>query len=209
MYHSKISVTSESYVTGLPASQWIQFYSSFELVSLLPYGNYYAAWRAMERLYKEGRIRAIGVTSFSNDRLIDLVLHNEVRPAVNQIETHPFFVQETANQFMKKENIQHEAWAPFAEGHNDIFRNPVISEIARKYGRSVGQVILRWHMQKGFSVIPGASNPDYIHENIETFDFALSNHEMERIHQLNKEKRYFNMSYEDQVKWFSQFNPTD
>ena len=88
-------------------------------------------------------------------------------------------------------------------------RDPVICEIAKAHGESPAQIIIRWHMQMGFSVIPGASNPDYIKENIETFDFALSNHEMERIHQLNKEKRYFNMSYEDQVKWFSQFNPTD
>ena len=95
-----------------------------------PYGNYYAAWRAMERLYKEGRIRAIGVTSFSDERLQDLFLHNEVRPAVNQLETHPFFQQQAANTFLQQEGIQHEAWAPFAEGQNDIFNHPVLKEIA-------------------------------------------------------------------------------
>ena len=102
-----------------------------------PYGNYYAAWRAMERLYKEGRIRAIGVTSFSDERLQDLFLHNEVRPAVNQLETHPFFQQQAANTFLQQEGIQHEAWAPFAEGQNDIFNHPVLKEIAVRHGKSV------------------------------------------------------------------------
>ena len=160
-----------------------------------PYGNYYAAWRAMERLYKEGRIRAIGVTSFSNDRLIDLVLHNEVRPAVNQIETHPFFVQETANQFMKKENIQHEAWAPFAEGHNDIFHNSVIAEIAQKYGKSVGQVILRWHLQRGVVVIPKTVHKERMVENISVFDFALNDEEIARISALDLGR---SSAYDDQ-----------
>lgn len=110
-----------------------------------------------------------------------------------------------------KHNIQIECWFPLGgrESKGELLRDPVICEIAKAHGKSPAQIIIRWHMQMGFSVIPGASNPDYIQENIETFDFALSNHEMEHIHQLNKEKRYFNMSYEDQVKWFSQFNPTD
>ena len=150
-----------------------------------PYGNYYAAWRAMERLYKEGRIRAIGVTSFSNDRLLDLALHNEIRPAVNQIETHPFFVQEAANQFMKKENIQHEAWAPFAEGHNDIFHNPVLTEIAQAHGKTVGQVILRWHVQRGVVVIPKTVHRERMVENISVFDFSLNAAEMTRISALD------------------------
>ena len=110
-----------------------------------------------------------------------------------------------------KHNIQIECWFPLGgrDSKGELLRDPVICDIAKAHGKSPAQVIIRWHMQMGFSVIPGASNPDYIHENIETFDFALSNHEMERIHQLNKEKRYFNMSYEDQVKWFTLFNPTD
>lgn len=101
-----------------------------------PYGNYYAAWRAMERLYKEGCIRAIGVTSFSNERLQDLFLHNEIKPAVNQLETHPFFQQQAANAFLQQEGIQHEAWAPFAEGQNDIFNHPVLKEIATRHGKA-------------------------------------------------------------------------
>ena len=160
-----------------------------------PYGNYYAAWRAMERLHKEGRIRAIGVTSFSNDRLLDLTLHNEIRPTVNQIETHPFFVQEAANQFMKKEDIQHEAWAPFAEGHNDIFRNPVLSEIAKAHGKTVGQVILRWHLQRGVVVIPKTVHRERMVENISVFDFALNAGEMARISALDKNR---SEAYDDQ-----------
>ena len=160
-----------------------------------PYGNYYAAWRAMERLYKEGRIRAIGVTSFSPDRLLDLAMHNEVRPAVNQIETHPFFVQEAASQFMKKEGIQHEAWAPFAEGHNDIFRNPVLSEIAQTHGKSVGQVILRWHLQRGTVVIPKTVRRERMVENISVFDFQLSADDMLRISSLDTGR---SAAYDDQ-----------
>ena len=160
-----------------------------------PYGNYYAAWRAMERLYKEGRIRAIGVTSFSNDRLLDLALHNEIRPAVNQIETHPFFVQEAANQFMKKENIQHEAWAPFAEGHNDIFHNAELTEIAQAHGKTVGQVILRWHLQRGVVVIPKTIHRERMVENISVFDFALTADEMTRISALDMGR---SAAYDDQ-----------
>ncbi len=160
-----------------------------------PYGNYYAAWRAMETLYTEGRIRAIGVTSFSNDRLLDLALHNDVKPAVNQIETHPFYVQEAANAFMKKENIQHEAWAPFAEGTNDIFRNPLLSSIAANHGKSVGQVILRWHLQRGVVVIPKTVHKERMIENINLFDFSLTDVEMRQIASLDMNR---SATYDDQ-----------
>ena len=128
-----------------------------------PYGNYYAAWRAMERLYKEGRIRAIGVTSFSDERLQDLFLHNEVRPAVNQLETHPFFQQQAANTFLQQEGIQHEAWAPFAEGQNDIFNHPVLKEIA-------------------------AVRKERMIENLNIFDFILTDEEMKAIAGLDTRK---------------------
>lgn len=169
-----------------------------------PYGNYYAAWRAMERLYKDGRIRAIGVTSFSNDRLLDLALHNEVRPAVNQIETHPFLAQEAANQFMKKEDIQHEAWAPFAEGQKDIFHNPVLAQIAQAHGKSVGQVILRWHLQRGVVVIPKTVHRDRMVENISVFDFTLTADEIAQISALDMGR---SLAYDDQdpenTRWIS------
>lgn len=146
-----------------------------------PYGNYYAAWRALERLYKEGRIRAIGVTSFSNERLQDLFLHNEVKPAVNQLETHPFFQQKDANAFLAREGVQHEAWAPFAEGQNDIWNNAVLKAVAAKHGRTVGQVVLRWLNQRGVVVIPKTVHKERMAENLDIFGFTLSEQEMNAI----------------------------
>ena len=153
-----------------------------------PYGNYYAAWRACERLYKEGRIRAIGVTSFSNERLQDLFLHNEVKPAVNQLETHPFFQQQAANAFLQKEAIQHEAWAPFAEGQNDIWNNPVLKAIAEKHGRTVGQVVLRWLNQRNVVVIPKTVHKERMIENFSICDFTLTEQEMQAIAGLDTGK---------------------
>ena len=146
-----------------------------------PYGNYYAAWRALEKLYKEGRIRAIGVTSFSAERLQDLFLHNEVKPAVNQVETNPFFQQRAANDFMSREGIQHEAWAPFAEGRMGIFGNPTIKAIADRHGKTVGLVVLRWLNQRGVVVIPKSVHKERMKENIDIFDFSLDDAEMERM----------------------------
>lgn len=146
-----------------------------------PYGNYYAAWRALERLYKEGRIRAIGVTSFSSERLQDLFLHNEVKPAVNQLETHPFFQQQAANSFLAQEGIQHEAWAPFAEGQNDIWNNAVLKAVAAKHERTVGQVVLRWLNQRGVVVIPKTVHKERMAENLDIFGFTLSEQEMNAI----------------------------
>lgn len=146
-----------------------------------PYGNYYAAWRAAERLYKEGRIRAIGVTSFSSERLQDLFLHNEVKPAVNQLETHPFFQQQAANSFLAQEGIQHEAWAPFAEGQNDIWNNAVLKAVAAKHERTVGQVVLRWLNQRGVVVIPKTVHKGRMAENLDIFGFTLSEQEMNAI----------------------------
>lgn len=150
-----------------------------------PYGNYYAAWRAAERLYKEGRVRAIGVTSFSSERLQDLFLHNEVKPAVNQLETHPFFQQQTANAFLKQEGIQHEAWAPFAEGQNDIFNHPVLKTIAANHGKTVGGVILRWLNQRHIVVIPKTVHKERMVENLNIFDFRLTDEEMNAIARLD------------------------
>lgn len=150
-----------------------------------PYGNYYAAWRAMERLYKEERIRAIGVTSFSNERLQDLFLHNEVKPAINQIETHPFFQQQSANRFLRCSGIQHEAWAPFAEGKNDIWNNAMLKAIAEKHGRTVGQVVLRWLNQRNVVVIPKTVHKERMAENFSIYDFTLSDKEMEAIARLD------------------------
>ena len=150
-----------------------------------PYGNYYAAWRALEKLYKEGLIRAIGITSFSNERLLDLCLHNEVKPALNQIETNPFFQQHSANAFLKSEGIAHEAWAPFAEGKNDIFNNEVLKRIAENHHKSVGSVILRWLNQRNIVVIPKTVRKERMIENFNIFDCTLSDDEMQAIAALN------------------------
>lgn len=143
-----------------------------------PYGNYYAAWRAVERLYKEGRIRAIGVTSFPDERLLDLLLHNEIKPMVNQIETNPIYQQEVSNAFLSREGIQHEAWAPFAEGKGDIFNHPTLKTIAQHHDKSVGQVILRWLNQRNVVVIPKTVRKERMIENFNIFDFSLSEAEM-------------------------------
>ena len=143
---------------------------------------------ALEKLHKEGLIRAIGVTSFSNERLQDLFLHNEIKPALNQLETHPFFQQKAANEFLHAEGIVHQAWAPFAEGQNDIFNNPVLKGIADKHGKSVANVILKWLNQRNVAVIPKSINKARIVENFNSFDFTLSEEEMTLIASLDTGK---------------------
>lgn len=154
-----------------------------------PYGDYYGAWRAMEDLYREGLIRAIGVTSFPSERLQDLFLHNEVKPMVNQIETNVWFQREAEEEFLrKKEGIAHEAWAPFAEGKNDVFGNPVLSEMAERCGKSVGQVMLRWLLQRDVIVIPKSVKKERMRQNIDVFDFELSAEDMAAIAALDTGK---------------------
>ena len=153
-----------------------------------PYGNYYAAWRALEKLHKEGLIRAIGVTSFSNERLQDLFLHNEIKPAINELETHPFFQQKAANDFLRSEGIVHQAWAPFAEGKNDIFNHPVLKKIAENHDKTVANVILRWLNQRNVVVIPKSTKKSRMIENFNSFDFTLTDNEMDLIAQLDTGK---------------------
>lgn len=150
-----------------------------------PIGDYYGAWRAMEELYKDGLVRAIGVCNFMPDRLMDLVLHNTVVPAVNQIELHPFYQQPRALLNMKDLGVQAEAWGPFAEGRHDIFKNPVLSEIAAAHGKSVAQVILRWNIQRGVVVIPKSVHKERIIGNFDIWDFALNSGDMEKISKLD------------------------
>ena len=136
----------------------------------------------------EGRIRAIGITSFGNERVQDLFLHNEVKPAVNQLETHPFFQQQEANAFLRQEGIQHEAWAPFAEGKNGIFHHPVLKAIAEHHGKTVASVILRWLNQRGIVVIPKSVRKERMIENLNIFDFTLTDEEMQAIAGLDTGK---------------------
>lgn len=153
-----------------------------------PYGDYYGAWRAMERLCKEGRVKAIGVTSFWNERLADLFTCNEVKPAVNQIETNVWHQQWAAEEFMKENGIAHEAWAPFAEGNGDVFRNEVLQAIAEKHGRTTGQVMLRWLIERGVVVIPKSARKERMEENIKVFDFSLDTDDMAKIKTLDTKK---------------------
>ena len=156
-----------------------------------PYGDVYGAWRAMQELYREGRIKAIGVSNFSPDRLMDFLLHNEVAPAVNQIETHPFHQQTEAQQFFQENNVQIEAWGPFAEGRNNIFHNDVLLSIAGKHGKSVAQIILRWLTQRGVAAIPKSVRKERMAENFSVFDFELSAEDMSAIAALDSKQSSF------------------
>ncbi|GIO85616.1 2,5-diketo-D-gluconic acid reductase [Paenibacillus faecis] len=161
-----------------------------------PFGDYYGAWRAMEELYREGKIKAIGVSNFHPDRLMDLIVHNEIVPAVNQIETHPFYHQIESAAFMKQQGVQHQSWAPFAEGRGNLFGNEVLVSIAEKYNKSVAQVVLRWLVQRGVVVIPKSVRKERIVENFDIFDFELSAEDIEQISTLDTGKSLF-LSYHD------------
>ena len=156
-----------------------------------PFGDIYSSWRAMEDLYNEGKIRAIGVSNFLPDRLLDLILHNKITPAVNQVETHPFLQQIENAEFMKENNVQIESWAPFAEGKNNIFQNEILLSIAVKYNKSVAQIILRWLTQRDIVVIPKSVRKERIIENFDIFDFELSKEDMEKIVTLNTDQSSF------------------
>jgi diketogulonate reductase-like aldo/keto reductase len=150
-----------------------------------PFGDVYGSWRAMEELYREGRIRAIGVSNFQPDRIMDLIVHNEVVPAINQIETHPFNQQIETQKFLQENNVQIESWGPFAEGKNNIFQNELLLSIAGKYRKTVAQVILRWLTQRGVVVIPKSVRKERIVENFNIFDFELSSEDMDAIISLD------------------------
>lgn len=146
-----------------------------------PFGDIYGSWRAMEELYRKGKIKAIGVSNFKMDRLIDLIDHTEVVPAVNQIETHPFTQQIESTQLMIENHVQIESWGPFAQGKNNVFENELLVTLAEKYNKSVSQVILRWLTQRGVVAIPKSVRKERIIENFNIFDFELSQEDMEAI----------------------------
>lgn len=167
-----------------------------------PFGDVYGAWRAMEELYREGRIRAIGVSNFQPDRVMDLIVHNEVVPAVNQIETHPFNQQIETQKFLQENNIQIESWGPFAEGKHNIFQNELLLSIAGKYRKTVAQVILRWLTQREVVVIPKSVRKERIVENFNIFDFELGPEDMETIRSLDtKTSSFFDHRDPAMVKW--------
>lgn len=157
-----------------------------------PLGDYYAEWRAMQQLHRDGLARAIGVSNFHPDRLIDLVDHNEIVPAVNQIETHPFHQRVADHELMRERGIQIESWGPFAEGRNNLFTDPVLTAVGQEHGKSVAQVVLRWLVQRGVVAIPKSVHPERMAQNIDIFDFELSDGQMAQIATLeNGESQFF------------------
>ncbi|MBK9488247.1 MAG: aldo/keto reductase [Haliscomenobacter sp.] len=167
-----------------------------------PFGDVYGSWRAMQELYKEGRIRAIGVSNFQPDRLIDLIVHNEIIPAVNQIETHPFNQQIETQNFLQENSIQIESWGPFAEGKNDIFHNELLRSIGKKYHKTIAQVVLRWLTQRCIVAIPKSVRKERMEENFNSFDFELSPEDMEAIKTLDtKTSSFFDHRDPAMVKW--------
>jgi 2,5-diketo-D-gluconate reductase A len=167
-----------------------------------PFGDVYGSWRAMEELYREGKIRAIGVSNFYPDRLTDFIIHNEVTPAVNQVETHVFNQQIESAKLMKENNVQIESWGPFAEGKNNMFQNEILVSIAENYNKSVAQVVLRWLTQRGVVAIPKSVRKERIIENFNIFDFELSQEDMEKIATLDtKQSLFFSHQDPEMVKW--------
>lgn len=175
-----------------------------------PFGDVYGSWRAMEELYKEGKIRAIGVSNFQPDRLVDLIVHHEVAPAVNQVEAHPFFQQIESAQTMKEYGVQMESWASFAEGKNNIFQNEILVSIGKKHNKTVAQVILRWLVQRSVVAIPKSVSKERIAENFNIFDFQLDQNDMDEIAAMDTKKSLF-FSHNDPeiVKSFSSLKLKD
>ena len=164
-----------------------------------PFNDYYGTYRAMEELYKEGKLKAIGVSNFYPDRLIDITQFNEVAPAVNQVETHVFNQQVKAQEVMKKYGVQIQAWAPFAEGKNNFFNNETLKEIGDKYNKSAAQVALRYLIQKGVSVLPKTVSKERMIQNISVFDFELTKEDMDLIATLDKAESLFFSHYDPQT----------
>lgn len=168
-----------------------------------PFGDYYGAYRALEDLYDQGKVRAIGVSNFYPDRLVDIASFARIRPMVNQVEIHPYHQQAEAKAWMEKYGVQPEAWAPFGEGRGGLFDDPVLAAIARQYGKTPAQVILRWHLQRGVVIIPKSTHIERMRQNLDVFDFTLSEEDMAAIAALDKKQSAF-FSHQDpnMVEWF-------
>lgn len=169
-----------------------------------PYGDVYGSWRALEELYKEGKTRAIGISNFQPDRVMDLICFNKIVPAVNQIETHPFHQQVENQQFLQENGVQIESWGPFAEGKNGLFTNELLADIGEKHSKSIAQVVLRWLVQRGVVAIPKSVRKDRMKENLSVFDFQLSQEEMDRIQSLDqKESAFFDHRDPKIIQWMA------
>lgn len=168
-----------------------------------PFGDYYGAWRALEDMYAEGKIRVIGISNFYPDRMIDLASFSRIRPMINQVETHPFNQQIEAQKWMEKYGVQIEAWAPFGEGRGGLFTNETIAKIAAKYHKTVAQVILRWELDRGIVVIPKSVHIERMKENFDVFDFKLSDEDMAVMAGLDKKQSsFFSHTDPNMVEWF-------
>ena len=168
-----------------------------------PFGDTYGAWRALEELYKEGKFHAIGISNHYTDRMVEFANFTNIKPMVNQMETHPLNQQKTLKEWADKYDIRLEAWAPFGEGRNGLFENEVLKAIGQKYGKSTAQVMLRWHIQRGVIVIPKSVHKERMIENFNVFDFVLDENDMERISQMDTATSAF-FSHQDpaMVEWF-------
>lgn len=169
-----------------------------------PFSDYYGAWHALEDLYEEGKLRAIGVSNFYPDRLVDICSFAKIRPMVNQVETHPLNQQTEAQKWMDKYGVQIAAWAPFGEGQGGLFQNEALAAIGAKYGKSTAQVMLRWHIQRGVVVIPKSTHYERMVENFNVFDFTLTDEDMAAIAALDKKQSSFFSHYDpNMVEWFA------
>jgi diketogulonate reductase-like aldo/keto reductase len=206
---TKLWIQSQGYVGTIKAFENSLKKLQLEYLDLYlihqPFGDVYGEWRAMQDLYKEGRVKAIGVSNFHPDRLIDLIVHNEIVPAVNQIETHPFNQQNETQQFLQENRVQIESWGPFAEGKNHIFHNELLSSIAKKYNKTIAQVILRWLTQRSVVAIPKSVRIERMEENFNIFDFKLDEDDMKEIKKLDtKASLFFDHRDPVMVKWLGE-----
>lgn len=206
---TKLWIQSQGYEGTLEAFERSLKRLQLEYIDLYlihqPFGDVYGEWRAMEELYQQGKIRAIGVSNFQPDRIMDLMIHNHITPAVNQIEVNPFQQQIETQTFLQDNGIQVEAWAPFAEGRNNIFQNETLLSIAAKHNKSVGQVILRWLVQRGIIALAKTTRKERMVENISVFDFELSAEDMAAIGTLDtKTSSFFDHRDPAMVKWLGE-----
>lgn len=169
-----------------------------------PYGDVHGSWRAMQELNREGKTRAIGISNFHPDRVMDIISFNEIVPAVNQIETHPFHQQIETQKFLQESGIQHESWGPFAEGKNNLFKNELLASIGKKYNKSIAQVVVRWLTQRGVVAIPKSVRKERMEENFRVFDFNLTDEDMKSIQSLDeKASAFFDHRDPAMVKWLA------
>lgn len=173
------------------------------------FGDYVGAWKAMEKALAEGKVRSIGISNFDGERLDNLLEAASVKPQVMQVELHPYYQQEALKEKMKPYGTKFESWYPLGHGDSALINEPIFTQLAEKYGKTNVQIILRWHIQKGHIVFPKTTNPQHMKDNIDIFDFALTDDEMKQIDSLDKDKRYFNVPLAQQQAMFESFTPAD